>query len=93
MSRDRRLNDQSDPVYRIESYHFATHFEDPSRRIVRKLKKFAHCMRIVEAADKIVVLAEGCVAEEGSPAELRKGEHSMFRHMAELQAASAGWSV
>lgn len=53
----------------------------------------AHRMRTVEAADKIVVLAEGCVAEEGSPAELRKGEHSMFRHMAELQAASAGWSV
>ena len=30
----------------------------------------AHRMRTVEAADKIVVLAEGRVAEEGSPAEL-----------------------
>ena len=30
----------------------------------------AHRMRTVEAADKIVVLADGQVAEEGSPAEL-----------------------
>ena len=53
----------------------------------------AHRMRTVETADKIVVLADGKVAEEGTPAELRDDERSMFRHMTELQAASAGWSV
>lgn len=30
----------------------------------------AHRMRTVEAADKIIVLADGRVAEEGTPAEL-----------------------
>ena len=53
----------------------------------------AHRMRTVEAADKIVVLADGKVAEEGSPSEFRSNERSMFRHMAELQASSAGWSI
>lgn len=53
----------------------------------------AHRMRTVEAADKIVVLVNGKVAEEGSPAELFARENGIFRHMAELQAASAGWSI
>ena len=53
----------------------------------------AHRMRTVEAADKIVVLKEGKVAEEGSPEELLARESSMFRRMAELQAASAGWTI
>ena len=53
----------------------------------------AHRMRTVEAADHIVVLADGKVAEEGSPAELFAREGSMFRRMAQLQAASADWSI
>ena len=53
----------------------------------------AHRMRTVEAADKIVVLTDGKVAEEGSPAELIAQENSLFRHMAQLQNASAGWSI
>jgi len=53
----------------------------------------AHRMRTVEAADKIVVLADGKVAEEGSPAELLADEGSMFRRMASLQASSAAWSI
>ena len=53
----------------------------------------AHRMRTVEAADKIVVLADGCVAEEGSPAELFARPGGIFRHMAELQTASADWSI
>lgn len=53
----------------------------------------AHRMRTVEAADKIVVLVNGKVAEEGSPAELFARENGIFRRMAELQAASAGWSI
>ncbi|MBQ6321766.1 MAG: ABC transporter ATP-binding protein [Lachnospiraceae bacterium] len=53
----------------------------------------AHRMRTVEAADKIVVLSDGKVAEEGSPAELFAKENSLFRRMTQLQNASAGWSI
>ena len=53
----------------------------------------AHRMRTVEAADKIVVLADGKAAEQGSPDELFARENSMFRRMAELQSTSAGWSI
>ena len=53
----------------------------------------AHRMRTVEAADKIVVLKDGKVAEEGSPEELFAREGGMFRRMTELQDASAGWTI
>ena len=53
----------------------------------------AHRMRTVEAADKIVVLADGKVAEEGSPAELLKKENGLFRRMTKLQSAGAEWSI
>ena len=53
----------------------------------------AHRMRTVEAADKIVVLKDGKVAEEGSPKELYAIENGIFRRMADLQAESASWSV
>ena len=53
----------------------------------------AHRMRTVEAADHIVVLAEGKVAEEGSPEDLLKKNGGVFRRMTELQKASAGWSI
>ncbi len=53
----------------------------------------AHRMRTVEAADKIVVLAGGRVAEEGSPDELLARENGIFRHMTQLQSASAGWTI
>ena len=42
---------------------------------------------------KIVVLADGKVAEQGSPEELFACEDSIFRRMAELQNSSAGWSI
>ena len=53
----------------------------------------AHRMRTVMSADKIVVLKEGRVAEQGAPAELMSREDGLFRHMAELQGAAAGWTV
>lgn len=53
----------------------------------------AHRMRTVEAADKIVVLTDGAVAEEGRPEELLAGENSIFRRMAGLQSENYGWSV
>ncbi len=53
----------------------------------------AHRMRTVEAADKIVVLKNGKVAETGAPKELYANENGIFRRMADLQAKSASWSV
>lgn len=53
----------------------------------------AHRMRTVEAADKIVVLADGRVVEEGSPDELLARENGIFRRMTQLQSASSGWSI
>ena len=52
----------------------------------------AHRMRTVEAADKIVVLADGQVAEEGSPAELLEKD-GLYRRMVGLQRQSAGWKL
>ena len=53
----------------------------------------AHRMRTVEAADRIIVLADGKVAEEGRPEELLARENSVFRRMTQLQAMSAEWSI
>ena len=65
-----------------------------SRLLVGKtVLVIAHRMRTVSGADKIVVLKEGKVSEEGRPEELLKNENSLFRHMAELQSANAAWSV
>ncbi|MBQ1409658.1 MAG: ABC transporter ATP-binding protein [Oscillospiraceae bacterium] len=53
----------------------------------------AHRMRTVESADQIVVLKDGKVAEQGSPAELLQNPHGVFVHMHALQSASAGWHL
>lgn len=53
----------------------------------------AHRMRTVEAADKIVVLADGKVIEEGAPADLLARENSTFARMRQLQSTSAQWSL
>ena len=53
----------------------------------------AHRMRTVEAADKIVVLKDGKVAEEGTPAELKNRQGSIFSRMLTLQTEGAGWSI
>lgn len=52
----------------------------------------AHRMRTVEAADKIVVLNDGRVAEEGTPVELMD-KNGLYRRMVELQRQSAGWRL
>lgn len=52
----------------------------------------AHRMRTVAGADHIVVLENGYVAEQGSPAELvEKG--GLYRRMVELQNESAQWQL
>ena len=53
----------------------------------------AHRMRTVSGADKIVVLSDGTIAEEGRPSDLFAREDSAFRRMAQLQNASAEWSI
>lgn len=50
----------------------------------------AHRMRTVEAADKIVVLADGRVAEQGSSDTLLK-KNGIYAHMVELQTQSRNW--
>lgn len=52
----------------------------------------AHRMRTVEAADKIVVLSDGKVAEEGAPQELME-KGGLFHRMVELQRQSAKWQL
>ena len=52
----------------------------------------AHRMRTVENADKIVVLAEGTVAEWGRPAGLLR-QKGIFAKMVQLQNASRDWVI
>lgn len=53
----------------------------------------AHRMRTVENVDKIVVINEGKVAEQGKPQELYEKKDSIYRHMHDLQTFSADWSI
>lgn len=52
----------------------------------------AHRMRTVENADKIVVLANGTVAECGAPARLLQ-QNGIFAKMVRLQSASRDWMI
>ena len=52
----------------------------------------AHRMRTVEAADKIVVLSNGVVAESGTHKELMK-QNGLYRKLVDLQTASANWKL
>ena len=52
----------------------------------------AHRMRTVAGADRIVVLENGHVAQQGSPAELMKAG-GLYRRMVELQNESAQWQL
>ena len=52
----------------------------------------AHRMRTVAGADKIVVLADGRVAEEGAPEALLE-QGGIYANMAALQAESQRWAL
>ena len=52
----------------------------------------AHRMRTVAGADKVVVLENGRVAQQGTPAELL-AQGGLYRRMVELQQESAGWTI
>lgn len=64
-----------------------------SRLLVGKtVLVIAHRMRTVLGADHIVVLAEGRVAEEGTPAELLAAG-GLFARMVSLQGSAADWKL
>ena len=52
----------------------------------------AHRMRTVAGADKIVVLADGVVAEQGTPDELYK-KNGIYTRMVDLQSVSGKWKI
>lgn len=52
----------------------------------------AHRMRTVAGANKIVVLSDGTVAEQGAPAELMKSG-GVFADMVRLQTEGQNWSI
>ena len=52
----------------------------------------AHRMRTVAGADHIVVLENGHVTEQGTPAELME-RGGLYRRMVELQSESARWQL
>lgn len=52
----------------------------------------AHRMRTVSGADKVVVLSDGTVAEQGTPEELmNKG--TIYPHMVKPQMLSQDWEI
>lgn len=52
----------------------------------------AHRMRTVAGADKIVVLADGVVAEQGNPDELYN-KNGIYTRMVDLQSESGKWKI
>ena len=58
----------------------------------RTVLVIAHRMRTVSGADKIVVLSEGRVAEQGSPKELM-AQGGIFARMSALQLEGQNWRI
>ena len=52
----------------------------------------AHRMRTVAGADKIVVLADGVVAEQGKPDALY-AQNGIYTHLVDLQNGSQKWTI
>lgn len=52
----------------------------------------AHRMRTVSGAEKIVVLKDGIVAEQGNPDRLIK-KNGIYSHMVKLQTDSQNWTI
>ena len=52
----------------------------------------AHRMRTVSGADKVVVLSDGSVAEQGLPGELMNAG-KIYPHMVKLQMISQDWGI
>lgn len=52
----------------------------------------AHRMRTIAGADKVVVLENGRVAQQGTPEALME-QGGLYRHMVELQQQSEDWAI
>ena len=52
----------------------------------------AHRMRTVSGADKVVVLSDGSVAEQGTPNKLMN-TGKIYPHMVKLQITSQDWEI
>lgn len=52
----------------------------------------AHRMRTVAGADQVIVLADGTVAEQGSPVALME-KNGLYAHMVHLQTESGNWTI
>lgn len=50
----------------------------------------AHRMRTVDGVDKIVVLKDGTVVEQGTPEQLKQ-QNGIYKHMVDLQLQSEQW--
>ena len=72
-----------------------TVIQEALSRLIRNktVMVIAHRMRTVSGADKIVVLSDGTIAEEGSPRDLLARKDSAFHRMARLQTDSEEWSI
>lgn len=67
--------------------------ESLSRLIKNKtVLVIAHRMRAVAGVDKIIVLKNGIVAEQGTPGELA-GRNGIYRHMTGIQMEAASWKL
>ena len=83
--------------------HEATAFTDPEnedkiQRSIMALSKgktllvIAHRLSTIQNADQIVVLEDGHVVQQGTPAELME-QGGLYRRMVELQSESAKWRL
>ena len=71
-----------------------TAIQTPLSRLIRNktVLVIAHRMRTVAGADKIVVLSDGVVAEQGTPEKLLN-KNGIFKRMADLQLQGQNWTV
>lgn len=53
----------------------------------------AHRMRTIANADKIIVLKEGELIEQGHPKELIENENSLYKQMVEMQNKTGKWKI
>lgn len=71
-----------------------THIQTALSRLIKNktVLIIAHRMRTVAGADKIVVLSDGVVAEQGSLSELY-AQNGIYTHMADLQTQGQNWTI
>lgn len=79
-----------DPETLMNLYSFV--FQDVTLFKDKTVLVIAHRMRTVAGADKIVVLADGTVAEQGTPSELLS-KNGIFKRMSDLQMKGENWAV